>query len=110
MQRRKFLKDSGKIAIGIGVFGAISWENNHFVGDTPTTSDILGPFYRPNAPLRTNINPPVIQASCFTLAVPYLKKMAKHHSALPWWRYGNATATKYMTTLLMTTAIGAHKK
>jgi protocatechuate 3,4-dioxygenase beta subunit len=77
MQRRKFLKDSGKIAIGIGVFGAISWENNHFVGDTPTTSDILGPFYRPNAPLRTNINPPGYSGKLFHLSGTIFKEDGK---------------------------------
>ena len=27
----------------------------NFEGDTPTTTDILGPFYRPGSPLRTNL-------------------------------------------------------
>lgn len=27
----------------------------NFVGDSPTTTDILGPFYRPGAPMRANI-------------------------------------------------------
>lgn len=57
MQRRKFLKDTGTVAIGVGVFGSIRWSNDRFIGDSPTTTDILGPFYRPNAPFRTNINP-----------------------------------------------------
>ncbi len=56
MQRRKFFKDTGMIAIGIGVFGKVRWSENRFVGDTATTTDILGPFYRPGAPIRTNIN------------------------------------------------------
>ena len=56
MQRRKFFKDTGMIAIGIGVFGKVSWSENRFVGDTATTTDILGPFYRPGSPIRTNIN------------------------------------------------------
>lgn len=58
MQRRKFVTDSGILAIGIGIFGNIQWTGEGFVGDTPTTTDILGPFYRPGAPVRTNINPP----------------------------------------------------
>lgn len=58
MQRRKFIADSGLFAIGIGVFGNIQWNGTHFIGDTPTTTDILGPFYRPGAPLRVNVNPP----------------------------------------------------
>lgn len=58
MQRRKFVTDSGILAIGIGIFGSIQWNGKAFVGDTPTTTDILGPFYRPGAPVRININPP----------------------------------------------------
>ncbi len=57
MQRRKFVLDSGLLAIGIGIFGGVKWDGQKFIGDSPTTTDILGPFYRPGAPLRTNINP-----------------------------------------------------
>jgi catechol 1,2-dioxygenase len=56
MQRRKFFKDTGMIAIGIGVLGKVSWGNGRFIGDTETTTDILGPFYRPGSPVRVNIN------------------------------------------------------
>lgn len=58
MQRRRFIKNSGLVAIGLGVLGNIHWDKDHFAGDTPTTTDILGPFYRPGAPLRTNLNSP----------------------------------------------------
>ena len=58
MHRRAFIKHTGKTAIATSVFGSIRWSNNHFIGDTPTTTDILGPYYRPGAPFRTNINPP----------------------------------------------------
>ncbi len=57
MQRRKFIRHTGAVAFGIGVFGSISWTKNSYIGDTPTTTDILGPFYRPGAPLRVNLNP-----------------------------------------------------
>jgi protocatechuate 3,4-dioxygenase beta subunit len=57
MQRRKFIKETGMVAIGIGVFGNVSWSKERFIGDTPTTTDVLGPFYRPGAPTRSNINP-----------------------------------------------------
>src|SRR5258708_7439830 len=56
MQRRKFIQNSGFAAIAIGVFGNVAWSKDGFIGDTPTTTDILGPFYRPGAPMRTNIN------------------------------------------------------
>ena len=57
MQRRRFMKNAGLFAIGTGVFGNIRWDQDHFTGNTPTTTDILGPFYRPGAPSRTNLNP-----------------------------------------------------
>jgi len=57
MQRRKFLTDTSRYVIGISVFGAINRKGNAFIGDDPTTTDILGPFYRPGAPIRANINP-----------------------------------------------------
>lgn len=58
MQCRTFLKHSGTFAVGMGVFGTIHRNGTTFIGDTPTTTDILGPFYRPGAPFRTNLNPP----------------------------------------------------
>ncbi len=57
MQRRTFVKNSSILALSIGVFGRIEFTNGVFIGDTPTTTDVLGPFYRPDAPFRTNINP-----------------------------------------------------
>ncbi len=57
MQRRAFVKNSGLFALSVGVLGNIKWTGKHFVGDSPTTTDILGPYYRPNAPVRSNINP-----------------------------------------------------
>ena len=57
MKRRNFIKNTSFVAIGISVFGNISWKEGKFVGDTPTTTDILGPFYRPNSPIRIDINP-----------------------------------------------------
>lgn len=57
MKRRIFIKNTSYIAFGVSVFGNISWKDGKFVGDTPTTTDILGPFYRPNSPIRVDINP-----------------------------------------------------
>jgi catechol 1,2-dioxygenase len=57
MKRRAFIKNTSALALSVGVFGNIRWDGSKFDGDTPTTSDILGPFYRPGAPFRTNINP-----------------------------------------------------
>lgn len=55
MQRRTFIKNSTLTAISVSVFGTLNWNGKSFEGDTPTTTDILGPFYRPGSPLRTNL-------------------------------------------------------
>ena len=55
MQRRTFIKNSSLTVLSISAFGSLNWNGKSFVGDTPTTTDILGPFYRPGAPLRTNL-------------------------------------------------------
>ena len=41
------------VAASVGIFGKISWNGEMFVGNDPTTTDILGPFYRPGAPVRS---------------------------------------------------------
>jgi len=58
MQRRTFLKNSTLTVISVSAFGALSWNGKNFEGDTPTTTDILGPFYRPGAPMRTDLRLP----------------------------------------------------
>lgn len=55
MKRRTFLKNTTLSAIAVSATGFIRLEGKQYVGDTPTTTDILGPFYRPNSPLRTNL-------------------------------------------------------
>jgi catechol 1,2-dioxygenase len=57
MKRRTFIKKSSLTALSVSAFGAIQWNGKSFVGDSPTTTDILGPFYRPGSPLRSNIIP-----------------------------------------------------
>jgi catechol 1,2-dioxygenase len=57
MQRRQFIKQTGITVLGISALGNIQWKSGQFVGDNPTTTDILGPFYRPGAPYRKNLNP-----------------------------------------------------
>ena len=57
MQRRNFIRNSSLFAMGVYTFGNIRWINDHFEGTTPTTTDILGPFYRPGAPIRINVVP-----------------------------------------------------
>lgn len=55
MERRTFIKNSSLTVLSISAFGSLCWNGKIFEGDTPTTTDILGPFYRPGAPLRTNL-------------------------------------------------------
>jgi catechol 1,2-dioxygenase len=55
MQRRTFIKNSSLTVLSISAFGSLNWNGKNFAGDTPTTTDILGPFYRPGAPMRTNL-------------------------------------------------------
>lgn len=57
MKRRTFLKQSSLLAFSVGVLGKITWNGERYVGDTSTTTDVLGPFYRPDAPLRSNLIP-----------------------------------------------------
>lgn len=57
MKRRNFIKTTSLIGFGVSAFGFTKWNGKKFVGSTPTTTDILGPFYRPGAPLRSNIIP-----------------------------------------------------
>ncbi len=55
MQRKDFIYHSSLIAMSVGVFGKIKWDGKAYVGEDPTTTDILGPFYRPGAPMRSNL-------------------------------------------------------
>lgn len=57
MKRRDFIRNSSLLAFSVSAFSFTKWNGEKYVGDSPTTSDILGPFYRPNAPMRTNIIP-----------------------------------------------------
>lgn len=57
MKRRTFIQKSSMTAMSISAFGTIHWNGKIFTGDGPTTTDILGPFYRPGAPIRSNIVP-----------------------------------------------------
>lgn len=58
MKRRNFIQKSSMMAFAVSAFGGIIWDGKRFVGNSPTTTDILGPFYRPGSPMRSNIMPP----------------------------------------------------
>lgn len=56
MDRKTFLLTSTLTAVGISAFGTIfKKENGEFESDCETTNDILGPFYRADAPLRNDL-------------------------------------------------------
>ena len=55
MQRRNFLKNTALCTVAVSASGFIRFNGENFEGDCETTTDILGPFYRPDAPLRTNM-------------------------------------------------------
>ena len=55
MQRRTFIKDTALCAIAVSASGFIRFDGNRYVSDCETTSDILGPYYRPNSPLRNSL-------------------------------------------------------
>ena len=53
MNRKQFLSTTALAAFSISCLGKVEkTENDDFKGGCETTNDILGPFYRENAPLR----------------------------------------------------------
>lgn len=81
MERRTFIKKSGVIAFGIGAFGSLRFTERGFVASTPTTTDILGPFYRPGAPPRKNLNPEGFAGEALHLAGTVFKSDGKTPAA-----------------------------
>lgn len=55
MKRRTFTKLAGLSAVAISTTGFIKFNGESYVGDCETTTDILGPFYRPDSPMRNNL-------------------------------------------------------
>jgi len=56
MDRKKFLLTTTLTAIGLSTFGTVVRDTKgSIVGDCETTNDILGPFYRANAPMRSDL-------------------------------------------------------
>lgn len=67
MDRKKFLMTSALAAISVSCFGKTVELNNEFRGDCETTNDILGPFYKPNAPTRKDLTYKNIEGTTITL-------------------------------------------
>lgn len=56
MNRKKFILSGALTAFAMTTHGAVIRNaDGLFVGDCDTTNDILGPFYRPDAPLRKDM-------------------------------------------------------
>lgn len=56
MNRKDFILHSTLTAIGLSAFGSvIKLTDGKYAGDCETTNDILGPFYRPSAPIRSDL-------------------------------------------------------
>lgn len=55
MERRIFLKSAALSAVAVSATGFIELDGDRYIGDCETTSDILGPFYRPDGPVRNNL-------------------------------------------------------
>lgn len=55
MQRRNFIQNTVLCAVAVSTTGFIRFDGNQYVGDCETTSDVLGPFYRPDSPFRNNL-------------------------------------------------------
>lgn len=77
MQRRTFIKNSSLTVLSISAFGSLNWNGKSFEGDTPTTTDILGPFYRPGAPLRSNLVLPYAKGTPIVLKGSIFKENGK---------------------------------
>ncbi|MEP7320110.1 MAG: hypothetical protein ABI921_15240 [Panacibacter sp.] len=55
MQRRTFLKNTAFCAVAVSASGFIRFDGTGYTGDCETTTDIIGPNYRPNAPVRNDL-------------------------------------------------------
>jgi protocatechuate 3,4-dioxygenase beta subunit len=58
MKRRQFITSAALSVTAMSTFGFIRFDGEKYVGDCATTSDILGPFYRPGSPVRSNLHIP----------------------------------------------------
>ena len=55
MERRNFIRNTALCAVAVSTSGFIRFNGKQFEGDCETTTDILGPFYRPDAPIRRDL-------------------------------------------------------
>jgi protocatechuate 3,4-dioxygenase beta subunit len=57
MKRRSFIKNTTLCAVAVSTSGFVTFDGTRYTGDCETTTDILGPFYRPDSPVRNNFVP-----------------------------------------------------
>ena len=55
MESSDKLTSSSLLAVAVSAQGFTTVRNQQFIGNTSTTSNILGPFYRPGAPVREDL-------------------------------------------------------
>ncbi|MBO6517843.1 MAG: hypothetical protein JJ975_14960 [Bacteroidia bacterium] len=55
MDRKKFLTTATLTAFSYSIFGCVKPVGDRFEGSCETSKDILGPFYRPDAPFRSDL-------------------------------------------------------
>ena len=55
MKRRTFLSQTILTAVAVSATGFIRFDGKRYIGDCETTSDVLGPFYRPDSPVRESL-------------------------------------------------------
>lgn len=77
MKRRKFIQASALTAFSISAYGNIHWNGTSFEGDNVTTTDILGPFYRPGSPMRNDLIPAGSTGEILTLGGTIFQKDGK---------------------------------
>ncbi|MFC3879754.1 catechol 1,2-dioxygenase [Algoriphagus namhaensis] len=68
MKRRQFISAAALSVTAMSTFGFIKFDGEKYVGDCATTSDILGPFYRPGSPMRSNLHIPGEKGEKVTLS------------------------------------------
>ncbi|MFK7776474.1 MAG: twin-arginine translocation pathway signal protein [Saprospiraceae bacterium] len=67
MNRKKFLINSSLAVFSVSIFGKVQSKDNDFEGDCETTNDILGPFYRPEVPVRSDLTSKDLQGTIVEL-------------------------------------------
>ncbi len=77
MERRSFIRNSALCAFAVSASGFVKFNGTNYEGDCGTTTDILGPFYRPDAPLRTDLRIPNAAGQKIVLAGQVFHKDCK---------------------------------